>query len=287
MQIVLKLSLVLLVLVFSFCSKRSSELPMLLAADVDSVVKVNSKVMLQSEPRLFAINFKGDTTLVNIMRKPNLWQKKQHVSISEDTPIPKYNLRITIDTTYNFHSNGFVFEKVKYPVIKHGDIKKYKTDDKIPSVINYFDSLSHLRTLNVSAFPVLVYNASKDTATIVNGNTGDFSMIQQALDTDGKWKPIEFRHGLSGCIPGWFAYRLFPNHYLGTSIIKYHGNFKTKIRVKLKSGRYNYYSNSVTAYINRSQFNQDFIENFLKERGAYEQSYFEQDKQRMLLNFSN
>jgi len=78
-----------------------------------------------------------------------------------------------------------------------------------------------------------------------------------------------------------------PKRYIASAIIKYTGEFSTKIRVKLVSGGNVYYSNVINGKINRSQFNQDFIENFLKERGAYEQTYFEQDKQRMLLNFSN
>ncbi|MFT5754286.1 MAG: hypothetical protein ACI924_001517, partial [Flavobacterium sp.] len=47
--------------------------------------------------------------------------------------------------------------------------------------------------------------------------------------------------------------------YLATSIIKYHGNFKTKIRVKIRLNNHYYYSNEIEGFINQSQFNDDFL----------------------------
>lgn len=60
MQLVEYCSLVALLLLLFSCSKKR-DLPMLLAVDSDSIVNVNSKVMLQSQPTLFATNFTGDT----------------------------------------------------------------------------------------------------------------------------------------------------------------------------------------------------------------------------------
>ena len=56
--------------------------------------------------------------------------------------------------------------------------------------------------------------------------------------------------------------------YYAFSIIKYEGNFKTKIRVKLRNNNHIYYSNEIDGFINRSQFDQSFSDSFLESYGS-------------------
>lgn len=257
---------------------------MLLVPEVKNVVEVNSKVMLQNEPTLFALNFVGDTTALK--KWQDLKGESQDVYASDDTILPKYNLKIIIDTTYDFHSKGFVYLKDKWPRIEKGDWEKY--NHKIPSVEHYFGRQELMRKQYVSSYPVLIYNNSNEKALIFQPfGGGDCCIIQEAIDTDGKWKPIEYRYWMNSCITGMSLHPLLPKRYMATSTIKYHGEFKTKIRLKFYTSKKIYYSNTITGNINRSQFTQDFIEAFLKDRGAYEPEYFEEDKQRMFLNFTN
>ena len=51
-----------------------------------------------------------------------------------------------------------------------------------------------------------------------------------------------------------YFYKLASEKYLIYPIIKYHGNYKTKMRVKVFNRGKVYYSNEFFGYINQSQF---------------------------------
>ena len=203
-----------------------------------------------------------------------------------DSITPEYKLKIIIDTSYDFHSNGTIYERIE-PKISSEDRLKYGTNElEIPSVKKYLNRIEFLKNKYVAVLPVLIYNNSDKNALVSKGSYGDFIMIQEAKDIDGKWKPIEFRYWMQSCVPGSFDFVLYPKKYLATSIIKYHGKFKTKIRVKFLSRKKIYYSNEVTEFINRYQFNQEFCRDFLKNRTPwFSEEYFESDKDFMFLNF--
>ena len=79
-------------------------------------------------------------------------------------------------------------------------------------------------------------------------------MIQEALDEDSLWKPIEY-WVYSGCGNSYFnPLNLNPYTYLMVPIRKYFGEYKTKMRLKLKNGKKIIYSNTFKGSINKSQF---------------------------------
>lgn len=269
-----QLLLILLMVLFS-CSKER-DLPMLLVQQPKYFIRVDSKVMLRSDPTIFNLDFKHDTVF---RHWPNINRKQENFPY--DTVLPKYNLKIIIDTTYDFYSKDFIFERLQFPQITRQERQKYGHEVmQYPSVKNYYHREELLQSKYVAAYPVLVYNQGDTDAYIGELDFFDFRMVQQALDIDGKWKAIEFQ--VSDAPPmsivANFNYRLSPKHYLATSIIKYKGDFKTKIRVKFSTGNHFYYSNAVSATINRSQFDQSFIKSFLEERHRYEADYFQQWK---------
>jgi hypothetical protein len=98
------------------------------------------------------------------------------------------------------------------------------------------------------AFPVLIQNTSIDTICI--GLGGHISIIAEAKDENGQWKPIERGHAV-GCSTGVHTIILPPNQYVLTSQLVYSGNFKTKLRIKMG----NNYSEEFNGTINKSQFN--------------------------------
>ena len=254
-----KLVPILFLLLFSFCSnKRESNLPRIIVPEVDNVVEVNSKHMLQSQPELLGLNFTKDTSV--IMHKDRNFNK----SIAEfrhDTILPKYNFKIIIDTTYDFHYKNYEYKWLD--LIKKVDSLlnlKYSMREIEPDLIMkvYYDKLTKLRRNYVQAFPLLVYNYENKNSYIYTG-VGCHQMIQEAKDLDGKWKPIEYLNNQSIDVIIPYFYKLKPKNYLATAIIKYHGDFKTKIRVKIRLNNYYYYSNEITGYINQSQFNDNFL----------------------------
>ena len=273
---------------FSFCSKRESTLPRIIVPDVDNVVEVNTKGMLNNRPTLLGINFLNDTILI---KKNSNEKERSIVYLNADTILPKYNLKIIIDTSYTFHSKGFNYTNLPWPKPDENISELYPNQIEREQIVfkPYLDGLDKLRSTYVSSFPVLIYNLSNSNVYISTPSSiGDFHFIQQAKDADGKWKPIEFQKGWYnfGCGTSYNNnpnYLLLPKHFLATSTIKYSGNFKTKIRIKMYSGNNYYYSNEVIGYINKSQFNQDFIKEYLKIRG-FEQDLFVVDKDLMFLD---
>lgn len=130
-----------------------------------------------------------------------------------------------------------------------------------PKTIFYLNSKNGLvkipctqdTNLLFKATPVYILNDTKDRKAIFL-KSRYIEMTQEAMDKNGKWKPIESTIPFS-CGMGFGWRGLDPGQYVVTSIIKYKGNYKTLIRVKLKSGSTTYYSKAFNGSINYSQLN--------------------------------
>lgn len=104
------------------------------------------------------------------------------------------------------------------------------------------------------------------TAYLINTTDSTFSakrqdgsliMIQEALNEKGKWIPIEYWVH-SGCGNSYFnPLKLDSGKYIMIPIKKYSGNFKTKIRLKLKAGKTIFYSEPFQGEIDKSQFKKE------------------------------
>ena len=249
-----KLVSILFLLLFSFCSKkRESNLPRILVPEVDNIVEVNSKHMLESKPEYLGINFNKDFSI----NKVKFNKQETFADFNYDTILPKYNLKIIIDTTYDFHYNRFEYEHIdlvkKIDSLRDLDYSGLEIDRLLEKIYDY----NKMQRNNIKAYPLLILNNEINESYIASG-TSNFQLIQEAKDIDGKWKPIEYIYNLHSCLDSPF-YKLKPKNYLATAIIKYHGDFKTKIRVKIRLNNYYYYSNEITGYINQFQFNDDFL----------------------------
>lgn len=79
-------------------------------------------------------------------------------------------------------------------------------------------------------------------------------IIQEAIDKDGKWKPIE-AFPTSWCGNSYHRVRLGSKEYWEFSAPLYHGSFKTKLRFRLgQDERSAVYSNEFEGSVNRGQF---------------------------------
>lgn len=134
---------------------------------------------------------------------------------------------------------------------------------------------------NDSIFTLFVLNNSK--ATIDIPVVADkIYILQEAIDSEGKWKPIEY-----------FNYRFCGNAYriekfksgnvIKTESTAYKGNFNTKIRFKLLVKDKIYYSNSLPGNIPLSQFM--FSETAKQKSGFKTSSYQTNEKLTMNLLF--
>jgi hypothetical protein len=262
-----KLFLILIIQLFVFCtSKNEHEYPRLIAPKTNKIIEVNSQHMLKSRPRLLGLNFIKDTTVVPYY---NLY-KNSIVNLGKDTLLPKYDLKIIIDTSYNFHYNDFEYVWLDLPKTMDSLLNLNLENTKFNELVDkvHYDKVDVFNKDHVKSYPILIYNNGNENSYIYDSPNG-IQMIQEAKDIDGVWKPIEFMFNFPYSIIYYNFYELKPKNYLGTSIIKYHGDFKTKLRVKIKFGKYYYYSNEIVGYINRSQFETDFLNDYLKLSDYY------------------
>src|SRR5690606_25952649 len=94
----------------------------------------------------------------------------------------------------------------------------------------------------LKAMPVFITNNSKDTIFLDYQDLNAF-IIQEAMDENGNWKPIEYWQ-YSWCGNSYDATGLLPNQFIVIKINKYSGNFETLLRVKLLNAKKVYYSNT-------------------------------------------
>jgi hypothetical protein len=210
---------------------------------------------------LVAGNFVGDTT----ERKGNLEKSFPLNGFPRGTEVPKLNLTIFLDSTYTFPSDGFAYENLDKTGMfdSKGDAKPGMEAEIERRHKRYFG----LHRDYVSARPILFYNPTDKPALLAY-----WSMIQEALDTDGKWKPIEYRLlRPGGCVisDSVYFHVLKPKHYVAFPAMKYNGDYKTKIRIKCEINGSIFYSNPITAYINRSQFDKRHLPNCFRNSLAY------------------
>ncbi|RKS01416.1 hypothetical protein [Flavobacterium sp. 102] len=261
-----KLLCIFFVLLFSFCSKKEqSPYPQFLVSEQDDVIQVNTKEMLGVRPNMFGWNFTNgtdDTThiyqpyekVIDIKKEKRPiyggWALNENyikLPFAKDTVIPRMDLKVIVDTTYTISRKSIHYKNYYYPKWNKSTLYSEESEEKL--MASYRTNIKKLEDNFVECYPVLIYNNSRNNAV-----TGTF-MIQEAKDSDGKWKPIEFikRLGIASCIPS-PSPLLFSKKYMGSSIIKYHGDFKTKLRVKFANKKNIYYSNEFTGYIHKSQF---------------------------------
>lgn len=101
-------------------------------------------------------------------------------------------------------------------------------------------------------YPVYIVNQTPATKKFIGKDSYVFA-IQEALDTNRNWRPIEGR-GFDFCGNGYWGLKIHPKEFLTILMPKYQGTFKTKIRVRIKIGDIIYVSNPFEGTINERQF---------------------------------
>lgn len=103
-----------------------------------------------------------------------------------------------------------------------------------------------------SYYPVYVVNNTPNTK-LFKGKSQHVFSIQEALDSNKKWRPIEGRK-LFFCGNGFWGLKIHSNEFVALLIPKYEGTFKTKIRIRIEIGDIIYVSTPYEGYINEKQF---------------------------------
>ncbi|MCS6821276.1 MAG: hypothetical protein NZ551_05330 [Microscillaceae bacterium] len=142
----------------------------------------------------------------------------------------------------------------------------YKPNDEIQlnnlqkqGLVLYVDTLSPQNDYQSRNFiKVFLINASSQTS-VIPVQERSLIMIQEALNEDQQWKPIEYWSYDWGRGRSQDSLVLENNYIVQTFAPRYKGNFKTKIRFKLRTnlnGKAQYlYSPAFSASIPKEQFN--------------------------------
>ncbi|MBO9620077.1 MAG: hypothetical protein J7539_13695 [Niabella sp.] len=104
----------------------------------------------------------------------------------------------------------------------------------------------------IQAVPVFLANNTNDTL-FLDFQDHNALMIQEALDENGNWRPIEYWQ-YSKCGNSYGETGILPHYFIMVKVNKYYGDFETLLRVKLRNGEKVIYSNSFKGSINKAQF---------------------------------
>lgn len=98
-----------------------------------------------------------------------------------------------------------------------------------------------------NAYPLLIKNIENKDIQI--GYWYYIPALLEAKDENGNWITIE-EYYIADCGTCMYQIYIKPNEILITTAVKYSGNFKTKLRIKIGEN----YSNEYIGYINKEQF---------------------------------
>ncbi len=231
---------------------EASKLPFVLDILPKPDKKLAQHVIAASESRFMYIGKYADTIKLTSDTKAyfNFRYKTYRDSLGEirfyiDTALNKSGLEILVDPVQQLSLKQTVLRFTEYAALQ-GD----KTNS-IQTKKNYEEWLKQPHSL-FEAMPVFVVNNTTDTAFLDYQDLKAF-MIQEAMDEEGKWKPIEYWQ-YSGCGNSYHETAILPHHFIVIKIIRYTGNFETLLRVKLLNGKKVFYSNTFKGFINKGQF---------------------------------
>ncbi len=125
-----------------------------------------------------------------------------------------------------------------------------------------------------NCFPVYIINETQK----LNGfefKDGHIFGIQEAIDSNGIWRPIECR-GMDFCGNGRKGIKIYSNEYLLILFNKYSGSYKTKIRIRINANNAIYTSKPFIGFINYSQFylTKDLQNEFSEDNKSIEWRYY-------------
>ena len=101
-------------------------------------------------------------------------------------------------------------------------------------------------------YPVFLYNETTKSK-VLWGKDGRLFAIQEAIDSSGRWRPIEGRPN-DFCGNGRWGEVIRPGQFVAFGMTKYSGDYQTRLRVRLLNDEAIYVSQPVPGSINYAQF---------------------------------
>lgn len=145
--------------------------------------------------------------------------------------------------------------------LKNDGLEIYFNNNPVAYKSDLISAFHHDSIIGLEHYPCYIVNETKNDK-LLKGKDSHIYAIQEAQDSNGHWFPIE-NYMFDFCGNGGREYIIHSNEYMLVLFRKYHGNYKTKIRVVIENNNCIYTSNAISGYINYSQF-------YLNRRDDYE-----------------
>lgn len=164
--------------------------------------------------------------------------------------------------TYAHFQNDFVD--------RHSDALSADCFDLMPDYSSSVYRYDYYSKDPICYYPVYMVNQTPDAKAVIGKDDHAFG-LQEALDKDGQWRPIEATMS-EFCGVGHWRLKVHSQEFITLLFPKYSGNFKTKIRVRINNGDNVFISKPYDGTISESQFY------MTKETYLYETSSQEEAK---------
>lgn len=185
-----------------------------------------------------------------------------------------FNLQ-EMEITKNIYSAPHELEKSKYTSIKFYVLKEESLSNKNHKYRSNRIVVDDFKDQRTKYQRAILANYSEDTISIRSYYIRGLFLIQEALDTNQNWQPIEaYTVGMSCPVGEVDEFNIKPNEYLSIYVARYCGAFKTKLRLKLATNNSIIYSEEFDGSVNLSQFQKLSSD---REKWIYP-SFFEEDE---------
>ena len=279
---------VFFIIFFSACKNKETSLtlPVLITSEYDTIIQINTNEMLPNFANVYGLNIKDSLDL-----------SKKRVFKADDMVVlnnwnnNKYSdsIQLFVKNISNFHTQELTYEELlptPPPPPKEND-SSYNMDSIFNVYKNRYTSFLKKRNkIHYQTSPLYIYNNTNNNVQLLNSIiNGGLYFIQEAKDQSGNWQPIEYLISRKICRTVTENLSLKPKHFFVSTVKKYKGEFKTKLRVKFWTGLNIYYSNEYDGEINLSQLNKNKLLDSLKQIYNENSNTYINKKQLMFLDF--
>jgi hypothetical protein len=222
----------------------------------------------ETQPLTKVPTLKGATAHNSFYKATSMtYVQNQFLGIGQiDNPSMDINEEIPATAYYSFTEHFIDRNDKKFEVFI--DTSQVLTIDEYQIPDDFWDNLSiedyftdyrskieKYPLLKFKSYPVFVINRS-DFANSITIEDASMAMIYEAKNEYGIWKPIEYKT-YSWCGNSYFSYTLNPDDFALLKVPVQSGDYKTKLRLKIRIGNNIFYSNEIEGIINKSQMHFD------------------------------
>lgn len=201
---------------------------------------------------------KNEHFKIPIIRQHSIMQKIQHINTdSMISTCPSFEGKFSFADTIHLSGNDNKDNNLSKDMVPYALLMSTDTISSCGfEIFTDYKTDVYLYNFTVKEgnynYPVYAVNQTPRNLFFTGKDNHVFA-IQEAIDSMGQWRPIEFMFN-DFCGVGNFGLIVRPNEYVCFLIPKYKGSYSTKLRVRVEIGNSIYVSSPFKGTINYGQF---------------------------------